>query len=595
MKRFIVSIFLKRLYYQRLAIVRGGILRLLLRGSHGEPKFRPLIENPRVAGQSQGRLGTISGDYHALLARNDKKPYFLSFLILLFPLFLFAQNNYVFGPSIRVNDDSPGTCDRACSQRSSACRGDTVFLTWSDVRFGNTLVFFSKSTDGANTWSPNVVISQNIPGDNCYGSHMCLDASGNIFVSYGCRDAGSNADIYFVKSTNGGSTFTTPVLVNDSSAVPQQIYPSCAVGSSGQYVYIAWQDWRNPQFDSDIYFARSTDGGASFLPSTRVNDDSILADQWYPVVACDNSGQNIYVAWADPRDSLHGRDVYFSRSTDYGQTFEVNYPVNDTGVSGNSIQRNPSIFWQNGIIYLAWDDLRQNCMGAYFDKSVDGGTTFGTDVFIVDTPNVGGAYPSIAVDDSSKIYVVWNDCRQFDPYGSDIYFSFSQDSGQTFKPNVLVNDHLGNLDAIDDNPSICVNESARVFVAWDSDRNDHQWGYEDIYCATGSYVGIMEEARSKMTEARIAAYPNPFRQTTTIKFQAPRTKNQIELKIYDVSGRLIRFLPINLCNQNKSVKSVCWYGDDQQGHQVPAGVYILELINNNRRLSQKVIKIGGVK
>jgi len=428
---------------------------------------------------------------------------------------------------------------------------------------------------------------------------MCLDASGNIFISYGCRDAGSNADIYLVKSTNGGSSFTTPVLVNDSSEVLVQWYPAIAVDSSGQYVYIAWQDWRNPQYDSDIYFARSTDGGASFLPSIRVNDDSILADQWYPVVACDNSGQYIYVAWADPRDSLHGFDVYFSRSTDFGQTFEPNYPINDTATTDTTPQDFPSIYYKNGNVYVSWRDY-WNGYSVFFDKSLDDGVSFGVDVRVADHPNTRGNFSSIVADDSANIYIVWKDFRQFNPCGSEIYFSFSQDSGQTFKPNVLVNDHLGNLDAIDDHPSICVNESARVFVAWDSDRNDHQWGYEDIYCATGSYVGIMEEARSKMTEARIAAYPNPFRtkidvrwKMTDTQMQDARSKNQdISLKIYDVTGRVIR--QFNHLT-NYQFNQITWYGDDQQGCAVPAGVYIVELISNKIKSTKKVIKSGGMK
>lgn len=263
-----------------------------------------------------------------------------------------------------------------------------------------------------------------------------------------------------------------------------------------------------------------------------MNDDSVLAEQWYPVVACDNSWQNIYVAWADPRDSLYGFDVYFSRSTDFGQTFEQNYPINDTATTDTTPQDFPSIYYKNGSVYVSWRDY-WNGYSVFFDKSLDDGVSFGVDMRVADHPNTRGNFSSIVADDSANIYIVWADFRNFDPYGWEIYFSLSQDSGQTFKPNVRVNDHLGNLDAIDDNPSICINESARVCVAWDSDRNDHQWGYEDIYYATGTYVGIMEEARSKMTEARIAAYPNPFRNKIDVRWKMTDAQMQeVRIKIY---------------------------------------------------------------
>lgn len=513
---------------------------------------------------------------------------------IIYPNIIFGQDNYVFGPSIIVNDDTPGTCDRACSQRSIACRGDTVFLTWSDVRFGYALVFFSKSTDGGNTWSPNLVVSQNIAGNNCGGSHLCLDVYGNIYISYRYSDTNSNADIYFVKSTNGGSTFSVPVLVNDSSAVPQQIYPSCAVDSSGQYVYIAYQDGRNPQFDSDVYFARSTDGGASFLPAVRVNDDSVLANQWYPVVACDNSGQNIYVAWADPRDSLHGFDVYFSRSTDYGQTFEPNYPINDTATTDTTPQDYPSIYYKNGIVYAAWHDGRDG-YAVYFARSIDEGFSFGPNVRVSDNPNSRGYDVSITVDDSAKIYAVWHDFRNFNPYGWEIYFSFSPDSGQTFKPNVRVNDHLGNLDAIDDNPSICINESARVLVAWDSDRNDHQWGYEDIYCATGTYVGIQEYYADRPSMLSLECYPNPFTNTLNIRCELPknassRQKSVFSVKIFDAAGRLVKEFSKQISTLWNQSLIFTWYGDNQEGYRVPIGVYFVENISNGNKCTIKVVK-----
>lgn len=102
---------------------------------------------------------------------------------------------------------------------------------------------------------------------------------------------------------------------------------------------------------------------------------------------------------------------------------------------------------------------------------------------VPDNPGASAYVPSIAVDDSGKIYVVWEDSRTFGSTGYDIYFSFSADSGATFQPNVRVNDLLGNPGAWDGYPAVAVTQNGQVFVAWESDRNDPSHANFDIYFA----------------------------------------------------------------------------------------------------------------
>lgn len=64
----------------------------------------------------------------------------------------------------------------------------------------------------------------------------------------------------------------------------------------------------------------------------------------------------------------------------------------------------------------------------------------------------------------------------------------------------------------------------------------------------------------------------------------------VELKIYDATGRLVRqFTHLT----NYQFNQITWYGDNQQGHQVPAGVYFVELSDNEEKYVKKTIKIGG--
>ena len=144
-----------------------------------------------------------------------------------------------------------------------------------------------------------------------------------------------------------------------------QTLPSLAIDQDG-IIYTAWQDYRRNQ--ADIYFSKSTDGGRTFSRNLRVNDDLGRAGQLYPSLAVDARGA-LYLAWHDFRRG--NQDVYFSRSTDGGRTFSPNIRVNDD--PGTDGQFNPSLAVDaDGTLYLVWHDLRAGQADIYVATSADG-------------------------------------------------------------------------------------------------------------------------------------------------------------------------------------------------------------------------------
>ncbi len=86
------------------------------------------------------------------------------------------------------------------------------------------------------------------------------------------------------------------------------------------------------------------------------------------------------------------------------------------------------------------------------------------------------------------------------------------------------------------------------------------------------------ETKSIETPALILSldpnYPNPFNPQTTIVYSVPESK-AINLRIYDVKGRLIRIL----VNETKSAGThrVIWDGRDSNGRCIASGVYFVRL------------------
>jgi len=99
-------------------------------------------------------------------------------------------------------------------------------------------------------------------------------------------------------------------------------------------------------------------------------------------------------------------------------------------------------------------------------------------------------------------------------------------------------------------------------------------------------LGITEEVRSKRQEVRLVVYPNPFSKLTKISFGKRHSTEGIELKIYDVSGRMIKQFDYSTMRQSDHIT---WDGKDIFGHQVPVGVYFVRLETSNYRETKKVI------
>jgi len=101
----------------------------------------------------------------------------------------------------------------------------------------------------------------------------------------------------------------------------------------------------------------------------------------------------------------------------------------------------------------------------------------------------------------------------------------------------------------------------------------------------------------------IDVYPNPFKQMTTIKFQVPTLNqvqgksqinsnpaqaDQITLKIYDVSGRLVKdFSHLTLDAQRPTLLS--WDGTANDGKELAQGIYFIKLKVEGTSYTKKVI------
>src|SRR5439155_1401832 len=125
----------------------------------------------------------------------------------------------------------------------------------------------------------------------------------------------------------------------------------------------------------------------------------------------------------------------------------------------------------DGAVYVSFSAWSNAVTGTdvFFTKSANGGRTWTVPVRV--TTEAGAAEqgsPAIAVAPDRSVDVVWRDSR-VPAQGADIYFTKSTDRGFTWVPATSVNHDVGNVPQTE--PSIAVNETGSIFVAWTDYRN----------------------------------------------------------------------------------------------------------------------------
>jgi len=103
---------------------------------------------------------------------------------------------------------------------------------------------------------------------------------GNLYVAYGNADANSNFDIEFIRSTDGGATWSEPYFINDDltgpSAIHDQFHPWMVINTEGTLAIIFYDQRRDPgHMLFDAYAAYSFDGGESFTTNHRISESQI--------------------------------------------------------------------------------------------------------------------------------------------------------------------------------------------------------------------------------------------------------------------------------------------------------------------------------
>ena len=353
-------------------------------------------------------------------------------------------------PQIRLNSDATTEVQNEQQICVNPTDPDNLVACWRDFRLGNRRVAVGYSLDGGITWSDDLMPTQ----------------------------LGTNTD---------------PVLVVDRNGT----------------FYLAMLDlvWEG---DNQILVFRSTDKGMTWDPPGQVSSypGEFLHDKEW--IAVDRTGGardgHLYVAWTRYWDLT----VLFSRSTDQGASWSEPVPLVDPPKMGWWVE--PAVL-ANGDVLVAWLDASSSARTTWYDRSTDGGATWGEDQVLVSTVIAASEqlhgeirtapHASLAVDSSGGPRSGWVYCVYADRFlvggGLQIFCVRSTDDGDTWSDAVPVNDDpLNSRDHF--HPWLACDEFGTLTAIWYDRRDDpDNWAWH-IYMAQSTDGGTSWSPNVRVTD-----------------------------------------------------------------------------------------------
>lgn len=421
---------------------------------------------------------------------------------------------------------------------------------------------YSSSNAGLN-WTIKTLSdpSNGVHGDPC----IFTDTSGNFyFIHLSNPPSGSWIDrIVCAKSTDGGATWSNGTYMGKNGAKNQD-KAWAGVNPTTNEIYVTWT-----QFDkygssvasdiSVILFSKSADGGLTWSTAKRISNfagDCVDSDNTVEgAVPTVGPNGEIYVAWVGPKG------IMFNKSLDDGntwlsqETFVSTFPGGwDYNISG--LQRcnglpitlcDLSKGSHRGTIYINWTDQRNGTTDTdvWLIKSSDGGNTWSSVVRV--NNDVAGKQQFLTwmcLDPANgNIYCDFYDRRNYSASSTqtDVYLAQSTDGGNTFSnykvnttaftpsPSVFFGDYIGISAYNNVVRPIWMSYNGSTMSAWTAIIDNNSLSVQELSDAATSPIAALQN------------FPNPFYQTTWIKFKLKQSEN-VNLFVYDVLGNKVASL-----------------------------------------------------
>jgi hypothetical protein len=292
---------------------------------------------------------------------------------------------------------------------------NTIHVVWADDTDGNYEIWYKKSTDGGTAWSTVKRLSWT-PADS-YVPTIAIDSKNCLHLIWD-----EPVGIYYRRSPDGGATWSAPKKLSSLGSCP-------VIGcDSSNQTHVAWYfgDLTPESSDADIWYTKSTDGGTAW--STAMSLSPVSGANTDPAIAVDPY-DHIHIVWENDNWDPIGQytypnDLYYTRSNDGGITWIAAKRLTWTSGSTNS----PAIAIGNNSVHVVWTDGTPQNAEIYYVRSTDGGKTWGTAKRLTWTSGESSD-PATGISSDGHLHAIWADRS---PGTQELFYKRSTDGGGTW-------------------------------------------------------------------------------------------------------------------------------------------------------------------
>lgn len=298
--------------------------------------------------------------------------------------------------------------------------------------------------------------------------------NGKIYIALG-----SNHSISIASSTDGGKTFSEPILAssNINAHVLPVERPVLAIHNEN-IVATAWLEQSVETMSATIWYATSNDGGQTFSEPIQVATD--YGFEIVMVQVAFNQDGNPLLTW------LTDGMLRYTYSNDFGKSFAQVQTIK--GGACECCQ--PSLIAIGEQVWLAYRGLElhtdgNNIRDILVAISNDGGKTYQNTTRVSDGHWYLNACPIAGPSFSSfedTLYITWMDGREAEAntkFTGSVWFSSSTDLGKSFSPNIKINP---NPEIHQTMPFMAIDSTGDIHLVWETHSPDAraiQYAYSD--------------------------------------------------------------------------------------------------------------------
>ncbi|MBS1516030.1 MAG: T9SS type A sorting domain-containing protein [Bacteroidetes bacterium] len=392
-----------------------------------------------------------------------------------------------------------------------------------------------------NAPAPALVPPVNKTQANAGSVGAAVDKDGNIHISW---TSIMPAGIFYAKWNYATQTWSDTVRVNQR--IERQLSYQMITVDRKNRIHIIWMDGKQgTTLTSEVMYARSTNGGTSFLSQIQLSNSDGKHSAFPMGDFIGTASDTLAIAWRDSVNSTQQWDISTSVSTNGGQSWSAQSTVS----GGAGTQSDPNIVVdKNRVMHIVYHDyytsgcVNEFCAKVMYGYSTNNGLTWNPSGFRQISPaNLRAHLTKTAYDFNNNIFwAAYKDERDFNFLNgnpqADIAAVYILNGGTYISP---VNEFVTDKDSLEVGyHNFAVGNDGILRAVYRSPDGNNSSPYSQCYKERQSVLSISQNSIEPDGFSLEQNFPNPFNPETFIQFTLGKN-DIVRLIVYDVLGNKV--------------------------------------------------------